>query len=394
MPTVPLHQVALPDHPAQAADLLLRATEQLYRDDGGPAIAPLTTPATAHHLPATVPDGTALVLSTSGSTGTPKRTALPRSALLASGSASLRRLGGPGNWLLCLPVGFVAGFQVISRAVIGGTRVTTLDSRRFDTAAFVAATRRMGPGRRYTALVPTQITRLLADPDARAALAGFDQVMVGGAPLPEHTAAQLRAVTGVVTTYGMTETGGGCVYDGVPLDGVSVRIVDEIVHIGGDTVATGYLGATPEEHSRFSTHNGRRWYRTSDRGRWDDDHRLVPLGRTDDLINTGGLKISAGAVEQALLDIDGIDSAVVMGLPDPEWGELVSAHLVLKPGAPPPDTGVLRKQVRERLGPAAIPKRIVFHDDLPLLANSKIDRSAVRARLSAARHPRAHGREG
>jgi len=392
VPTVPLHRLVLPDHPARAVDLLLRATEQLHQ--GGPAIAPLTGSATTHHLPATVPDGTAVVLSTSGSTGTPKRTALSRNALLASASASLRRLGGPGNWLLCLPVGFVAGFQVVSRAVIGGTRVTTPDGHRFDAAAFTAATRRMGPGRRYTALVPTQIKRLLADPGARAALAGFDQVMVGGAPLAEHTAAELRDLTDVVTTYGMTETGGGCVYDGIPLDGVSVRIVDEIVHIGGDTVATGYLGATQEEHSRFSTDGGRRWYRTSDRGRWDDDHRLVPLGRTDDLINTGGLKISAGAVEQALLTVDGVDSAVVMGLPDPEWGELVSAHIVLKTGTPPPHADTLRDQVRHRLGRAAIPKRIAFHDDLPLLPNSKIDRSAVRERLSAALYSSAHGREG
>ncbi len=389
MSTVPLQRVVLPDHPGRAVDLLMRATEQLYQ--GGPPIAPVTGAATARHLPGTVPDGTGVVLSTSGSTGAPKRTALSRSALLASGSASLRRLGGAGDWLLCLPVGFVAGFQVVSRAVLGGTRVTTLDGERFDAAAFVAATHRMGPGRRYTALVPTQVKRLLADPDARAALAGFDQVMVGGAPLAPHSAAELRDVTDFVATYGMTETGGGCVYEGVPLDGVSVRIVDEIVHIGGDTVATGYLGADEEEQSRFYTDGGLSWYRTSDRGRWDDDHRLVPLGRIDDLINTGGLKISAGAVEQALLGVDWVDSAVVMGLPDPEWGELVSAHVVLRAGTSAPDVEVLRDRVRGRLGRAAIPKRIVFHHDLPLLPNSKIDRSTVRERLSTVQ---VHGREG
>lgn len=391
MSTVPLQRVVLPDHPGRAVEILTRATEQLYR--GGPAIAPLTASSAAGHLPETVPDGTGVVLSTSGSTGVPKRTALSRSALLASGSAALRRLGGAGDWLLCLPVGFVAGFQVVSRAVIGGTRVTTLDGERFDAAAFVAASRRMGPGRRYTALVPTQVKRLLSDPDARAALAGFDQVMIGGAPLEERTAAELRDVTNFVATYGMTETGGGCVYGGVPLDGVSVRIVDDIVHIGGDTVATGYLGAAEEEQSRFYTDGGQRWYRTSDRGRWDDG-RLVPLGRTDDLINSGGLKISAGAVEQALLGVDWVDSAVVMGLPDPEWGELVSAHVVLRAGASSADVDVLKEQVRDRLGRAAIPKRIVFHDDLPLLSNSKIDRSAVRERLSAALYSSVHGREG
>jgi o-succinylbenzoate---CoA ligase len=390
--TVPLRSVVLPDDPGRAVDLLTRATEQMYR--GGPAIAPVTSAVTARQHPGTVPDGTGVVLSTSGSTGTPKRTALSREALLASASASLGRLGGPGDWLLCLPVGFVAGFQVVSRAVVGGGRVTTLNGERFDAAAFVAATRRMGPGRRYTALVPTQVKRLLADPDGRAALSGFDQVMVGGAPLAQRVAAELRDVTDFVATYGMTETGGGCVYDGVPLDGVSVRIVDEIVHLGGDTVATTYLGAAEEEQSRFYTDGGLRWYRTADRGRWDEDQRLVPLGRIDDLINSGGLKISAVAVEQALLGVDWVDSAVVMGLPDPEWGELVSAHVVLRAGASAPDVEVLRDRVGLRLGRAAIPKRIVFHDDVPLLSNSKIDRSAVRERLSAARYASAHSREG
>ncbi|POX57137.1 AMP-dependent synthetase [Streptomyces sp. Ru71] len=349
---------------------------------GGDAIAPVADPAQLRHLPDTVPEGTGVVLSTSGSTGAPKRTALPRTALLASAEATLNRLGGPGDWLLCLPLGFVAGFQVLSRAAAGGNRVTTLDGGRFDAAAFVAAARRMGAGRRYTALVPTQIRRLLADAEARAELARFDMVMVGGAPLDRGTAARLGEITRHVSTYGMTETGGGCVYDGVPLDGVRVRLVDDIVHIGGPTVASTYLGAAEAEQSRFSVDaDGVRWFRTSDRGRWDDG-RLVPLGRTDDLINTGGVKISAGAVEEVLLGLDWVDSAVVMGLPDPEWGELVSAHVVPRAGAATPGATALRELVRDRLGRAAIPKRIVFRDDLPLLPNSKIDRSTVRARLS------------
>ncbi|MGW2825795.1 AMP-binding protein [Streptomyces sp. NPDC001443] len=392
MSAVPLRAVVLPDEPARAVDILTRAIEQMY--DGGPAIAPVADAAAARDLPGTVPDGTGVVLSTSGSTRAPKRTALPRSALLASCAASTRRLGGAGDWLLCLPVGFVAGFQVVSRAVVGGTRVTTLDGGRFDAAAFAAAAGRMGSGRRCTALVPTQVRRLLADADGRAALSGFDQVLVGGAPLDHPTASQLRQVTDFVATYGMTETGGGCVYGGVPLDGVLVRIVDEIVHVGGDTVASTYLGAPEEEQSRFYTEGGRRWYRTSDRGRWDDGHRLVPLGRIDDLINTGGLKISAGQVEDALLDVGWVDSAVVMGLPDREWGELVCAHVVPRAGTTPADKEVLRDRVRGQLGPAAVPKRIVFHDAVPLLPNSKIDRSAIRERLSAVTYAPAHVREG
>jgi O-succinylbenzoic acid--CoA ligase len=392
VPAVSLQPVVLPDHPARAVDVLMRAIEKMY--DDGPAIAPVVGAAAARDLPGTVPEGTGVVLSTSGSTRAPKRTALPRSALLASCSASLRRIGGAGDWLLCLPVGFVAGFQVVSRAVVGGSRVTTLDGGRFDAAAFVTATHRMGPGRRCTALVPTQVKRLLADPAARAALSSFDQVLVGGAPLDHHTASQLRDVTDFVATYGMTETGGGCVYGGVPLDGVRVRIVDDIVHVGGATMASTYLGAGEEEQSRFYTEGGLRWYRTSDRGRWDDDHRLVPLGRIDDLINTGGLKISAGEVEHALLGVGWVDSAVVMGLPDREWGELVGAHVVPRAGMSPPDRDALRDRVRRQLGPAAVPKRIVFHDTVPLLPNSKIDRSAIRERLSTAAYATTPVREG
>jgi O-succinylbenzoic acid--CoA ligase len=378
---IPLRPVVLPEDPSRAVDVLLRSTEDMY--DGRHAIAPVTSAAQARELAGTVPDGTGVVLSTSGSTGVPKRTVIPRSALLASCSASLNRLGGDGSWLLCLPAGFVAGFQVVSRAVIGGARVTPLDSGRFDAAGFAAAARRMGSGRRYTALVPTQVKRLLADADARAALADFDKVLVGGAPLDHDTAARLHEVTDVVVTYGMTETGGGCVYDGQPLDGVRVRIVDGIVHVGGDTVASGYLGAVGEESARFYTDGGQRWFRTSDRGRWGGDGHLIPLGRADDLINTGGVKVSAEAVERILLGVDWVDSAVVMGLPDHEWGEIVCAYVVPRAGTTR-NTESLRDRIRGQLGGAAILKKIVFSYDVPLLPNSKIDRSEVRERLRAA----------
>ena len=391
MSAIALRPVVLPEDPARAVRDLAHAVKEMF--NGGHAIAPVTSAAQARNLPRRVPDGTGVLLSTSGSTGTPKRTAIPRSALLASSSASLSRLGGHGNWLLSLPPGFVAGFQVVSRAVLSGAQVTALGSGRFDAAGFVAATHRMAPGRRYTALVPTQVKRLLADPGATAALATFDRVMVGGAPLDSGTAARLGSVTGFVATYGMTETGGGCVYDGLPLDGVHVRLVDSIVHIGGDTVAGSYLGASAEESSRFYTDGDQRWYRTSDRGRWDDDGRLVPLGRTDDLINTGGLKVSAGAVEQVLHSVEWVDSAVVMGIPDHEWGELVSAYVVPHPGTAARDGDVLRDLISRRLGRAAVPKKILFNDEVPLLPNSKIDRSAVRRRLQTATPISAHSRE-
>lgn len=375
---IPLRPLVLPGEPGAAVDLLRDQIEAIYR--GGEAVAPITDPAQAQGLPALVPESTAVVLCTSGSSGVPKRTMLPRDALLASARASAARLGGDGDWLLCLPAGFVAGFQVISRAVLGGKRVTALASDHFSVAEFVAATHRMGPGRRYTSLVPTQVKRLLAEAESRTALGTFDVILVGGAALDAETGRRLREITTAVVTYGMTETCGGCVYDGVPLDGVEVRTVDGIIHLGGAVIAGGYLGAALDEASRFYLDGEKRWYRTSDRGEWVDG-RLRPLGRVDDLINTGGVKVSATAVERALLDVSWVDTAVVLGLPDQEWGEMVGAYIVARHGITDPDLASLRDLLRERLGRASVPKRIVVGNDLPLLPNSKIDRRAVRARL-------------
>ncbi|UFS93248.1 AMP-binding protein [Nocardia huaxiensis] len=380
VPAVPLRPVVLPADPEQAVDLLQREIERIHRD--GRAIAPLTSAEQGQGLPETVPGSTAVVLSTSGSSGVPKRTMLSRSALRASARASSARLGGAGDWLLCLPAGFVAGFQVVSRAVLGGTRVLALGSGPFDAAGFAAATRRLGAGPRYTSLVPTQVKRLLVDPAGRAALARYDRVLIGGAPLDPDSDRRLREITGAVVTYGMTETCGGCVYDGLPLDGVRVRVADGVIHLGGDVLADGYLDAAAGEAGQFYTEDGQRWYRTADRGHWADG-LLVPTGRLDDLINTGGVKVSALAVEQALGAMDSVDSAVVLGLPDPEWGEQVGAYVVPRAGCSA-DAAALCATVRERLGRAAVPKRIVVGETLPLLPNSKVDRRSVRARLLAA----------
>ncbi|WP_083913392.1 AMP-binding protein [Nocardia concava] len=372
--SIPLTPLLVPEDPDTAVAALQHAIDAVHR--GGHAIAPITDPGAAAALPPTVPAGTAVVLSTSGSSGVPKRTLLSRNALLASAQASAERLGGAGDWLLCLPPGFVAGFQVISRAVLGGTRVSGLAGGRFDPAGFAAAARAMPAGRRYTSLVPTQVQRLLAEPESREALAGFDKVLIGGARLDEETGARLRAVTDAVITYGMTETCGGCVYDGRPLRGVQVRLIDDIIHLGGDVVADGYLGAAEQPFYREAD---TRWYRTADRGRWADG-LLVPTGRIDDLINTGGVKVSAVAVEQALTEVAGVQAAVVMGLPDREWGEAIGAYVVAPHGMP--EVAVLREAVRARLGRAAVPKRVLVGSALPLLPNSKIDRRTVRELLA------------
>ncbi|MEU0545018.1 AMP-binding protein, partial [Nocardia sp. NPDC005978] len=380
---IPLRPILLPADPAAAVTVLRHAVERAHT--GAEAIAPVTNAEQARALPAEVPATTAAVLSTSGSSGEPKRTLLSRNALLASSRATAARLGGPGDWLLCLPAGYVAGFQVISRAALGGTAVATLPDGHFDSAAFAAAAARMTGDRRYTSLVPTQVTRLLADVQGRAALATFDTVLIGGARLDPGTERRLRAVTTAVVTYGMTETCGGCVYDGRPLDGVLVRIVDGLIHIGGPVLADGYLDHP--DGGGFYREGDRHWYRTADRGHWDGE-RLVPTGRVDDLINTGGVKVSAVAIERELSEVPWVETAVVLALPDSEWGEVVAAYVVPRQTVSAPDPDALRAVVRERLGRAAVPKHLVVDPDLPLLPNSKIDRRAVRDRLTAAAGPR------
>ena len=170
-----------------------------------------------------IDDDVAVVVSTSGTTGTPKGAMLTAAALTASAEATHRRLGGPGRWLLALPAHHIAGLQVLVRSVIAGSAPVALSSR-FDVAELPAAVSAMGPGRRYASLVAAQLDKALADASATAALAELDAVLIGGGPMPARIAEKAAAAgISVVRTYGMSETAGGCVYDGVPLHGVRVR---------------------------------------------------------------------------------------------------------------------------------------------------------------------------
>ncbi len=175
-----------------------------------------------------IDDDVALVATTSGTTGTPKGALLTAAALTASAVATHDRLGGPGRWLLALPSYHIAGIQVLVRSLLAGGAPVELDvSAGFDVSQLPSAVDELGPGRRYTSLVATQLAKALDDPAATAALADLDAVLIGGGPAPRPVldAAASAGIT-VVRTYGMSETAGGCVYDGVPLDGVTVRIDD------------------------------------------------------------------------------------------------------------------------------------------------------------------------
>jgi o-succinylbenzoate---CoA ligase len=336
-----------------------------------------------------VPDGVAVVIRTSGSSGTPKRTMLTADNLVASVTATNDVLGGAGRWVLAVSALHVAGMQVLVRSVVAGTTPEVLDlNDGFDPEQFADATDRLATSsdRRYTALVPTQLTRLLDDSAGLRALRGFDAVLVGGAALSAADRERAAAVgVRVVTTYGMSETAGGCVYDGRPLPVTEVHIDnDHHVVLGGATVALGYLGQPRLTADAFAVDaDGVRWFRTDDLGAFDDDGRLEIRGRADDLINTGGLKVAPGPVEDAIARfVPGVVDAVVVGTPHPTWGEAVSAAVTLRRGVPTPSLRDARAALRGVVPDHALPQRLLVLGSMPQRGPGKPDRRALIAAFS------------
>ncbi|MEV4987749.1 MULTISPECIES: AMP-binding protein [Micrococcaceae] len=347
-------------------------------------------------------DDAVAVVRTSGSTGTPKATLLTVESLAASSMATALRLKGEGQWLLALPVQFVAGIQVLVRSLFAGTRPWVMDmSGGFTPEAFTAAALELTDKIRFTSLVPTQLQRLLDDPspDTLAVLRRFNAILLGGAPAsPALLDAARDAGVRVVTTYGSAETSGGCVYDGYPLEGVSVRVAEDgRILLGGDTVAAGYIEAPDEETGTFFEEDGVRWYRTSDLGTIDDDGRLTVLGRADDVIITGGVKVSAGHVQEQLEKSDAVAAAFVAGVPSAEWGQAVAAYVALAPhgaagigtageagpGQEAGDPGVVLQQHWQRQLGVLAPKTVLTAPALRMLPNGKPDRLAMAAELSS-----------
>ena len=298
------------------------------------------------------------VVETSGSTGRPKRVRLSRRAVLASVAASERRLGGSGVWVLALPASYVAGVQVLCRSLVAGHE-PVLD----------AAWPREGTW--FTSLVPTQLHRLLDDPDQVAALRTAHTILLGGGPIDPalRSRAQSEGLR-LVATYGAAETAGGCVYDGMPLDGVAVAIGPEgRIRIGGPTLFDGYEG-DPGLTAEVLVEG---WFLTSDAGRLDDDGRLQVLGRLDDMVVSGGVNVPAAAVAARLREHPDVRAVEVLGVLDEEWGSRVVAFVV---GGLSLDDA--RAFVGERHPRSWAPRQLVTLDALPLLGNGKADRLALR----------------
>jgi O-succinylbenzoic acid--CoA ligase len=335
-----------------------------------------------------IDDRCCLVVSTSGTTGVPKGAMHTRDTLRASAQATAAALGGPGVWLQTLPPHHIAGLQVMLRSLAAGFDPVVLDlTDGFDVTALPAAVDALDGPRRYTSLVPVQLRKVLASPAAVAAMRAFDAILVGGAATPPSLQQSARdAGLQIVTTYGMSETAGGCVYDGVPLEGTTIRIDDADpdgvgrVVLGGATVALGYRNLP--EHPAFVEPG---WFRTDDLGVVTDGVLRI-VGRADEAISTGGLTVVPQVVEAVIVDLAAVADCAVVGLPDDRLGERVVAVVVPAAGHDAPSVEEVRGIVVERLDRYAAPREVVVVDALPLRGPGKVDRAALRDQLAPKPH--------
>ena len=300
-----------------------------------------------------------IVIATSGSTGEPKRVVLSRDAMRASARATEERLGGPGRWVLNLPPSYVAGVQVLYRSVVAGTE------------PILEADVAPSAGRTYISLVPTQLYRALGEASDIEHLTRFDAVLVGGGPLsPKVRAAAEGQGIRVVQTYGMSETCGGCVYDGTALAGVEVRIgADDEVLLRGPMLFDGYEG-DPERTARVMRDG---WFHTSDVGEIEPDGRLRVTGRLDDVIISGGVKVPGATVAAQVEAHPLVSEAEVLGVLDDEWGQRVVAFVVGDV-----DLDALRDHVVSAFPRSWAPRQVVCLAELPVLHNGKTDRRRLR----------------
>ncbi|MCS4535751.1 o-succinylbenzoate--CoA ligase [Corynebacterium sp. HS2168-gen11] len=313
----------------------------------------------------------AVVMATSGSTGTPKGAQLTAVNLVASADATHQALGGVGNWLLALPAHHIAGLQVLTRSLVAGYEPLWIDvSQGFDIAKFAPAAQQLRDesSRCYTALTPMQLLKAMDTLQGIEALQCFDAILVGGGPLraEDQRAAQALNIS-VVTTYGSSETAGGCVYDGKPLPGTTIRIENEQIILGGPTIAHGYRNLP--NHEAFAEPGV---YRTSDTGVLHQG-RLTLTGRLDTIIDSGGLKLHPEVLERVIETTPGVVEVVVVGKPDPRLGHAIVAAYT---GTATPADII---EALDELPRWQLPKMVKKVAALPKTALGKIDRAKAAA---------------
>lgn len=313
-----------------------------------------------------VSTGDALVIGTSGTTGRPRGVVLTHEALAAAAEITSEALEvDPANdrWLACLPFSHIGGLGVAIRAHLTGIPLDVLP--KFDAADVQAAA---DAGATLVSLVPAALAAI--DPGA------FRRILLGGGRMPD------RRPPSVVATYGLTESGGGVVFDGRPLAGIDVVIEKGQIMMRGPTLANRYRDGTPVPRD-----DG--WLATGDRGEMDASGRLMVQGRIDDLITTGGETVAPDAIEDRLRQHVQVSDVAVVGVPDDSWGEVVTAVVVPTDRANPPDLGALRRWVKDTRPAYEAPHRLVLVDHLPRTAIGKVQRESARQQVN--RDPEADG---
>ena len=322
-----------------------------------------------HGLPNEVAENVALIVETSGSTGEPKRIEISRESLIASSHAASFVLDATENssqWLLALPTNYIAGANVLIRSVMAGTQPVIMNtSVPFTAEAFVNSTLHLKADKKFTSLVPTQLTRLAKvaehDKSVLEALKKFDAILVGGQAADHVLIGQLeRQGVNIVTTYGMTETCGGCIYNGLPIGDTQVKIVDGRIALKNSMLAN--VSLDPDG-----------FFVTNDSGEIAEDGRLVVLGRLDRVINSGGVKVSLDRVEQLGARVTGVIDLAAAAIHDMEWGQRVGIAYV---GSPEVADDIARGLAND-LGPAGKPVQVIRVDTIPKTANDKNDLIAV-----------------
>lgn len=339
-------------------------------------------------LPVVEPDA-AVVVATSGSSGLPKGVVLSRRALLAAAESAQARLGAM-TWTCVLPVGYVAGLMVLVRGHVAGRPVRFAASNLSDLAP--------APGPNAISIVPTQLFRAMERPDVLASLARYDAILLGGAAVDPTLLESARGKgLNLITTYGMSETCGGCVWDGEPLPGVRVGLAGPSTGSGGVPGPDAHSPATtadpvevPSGRIRLSGEMAFSGYRlnpeltaqtldgrtviTQDRGQLVDG-RLRVLGRMDDVVISGGVNVDLAAVQRA---VDAVEpgTSVVLALSDAEWGSRIT--LVSSSGH---SLRWWQDRLAPGLGRAALPRALTSVDALPRTSSGKIDRQSLLGEL-------------